>query len=218
MTTGRFGDDELIPSEAITAGAIRQSIGEKQCPFCGAPFRRRMRGLDYYTCGTARNVSGASPSKRCLRASYAQARERLRAALAREARFRRVLEQVEWEQSPANCPICDGYKSHGHTPDCELAAALSSAQANPYAAVVEAAWDVWLQRADSGEWGRVVTSEKAMERLGEALAQLKAPLSHSEAPQSRAHPGMGDTTCGEGAAPPAAQERPERAFGGEGRE
>lgn len=61
------------------------------------------------------------------------------AMIAEIERLRRVLEQVEWEQSPANCPICDGYKSHGHAPDCELAAALSSAQANPYAAVVEAA-------------------------------------------------------------------------------
>src|SRR5690606_12936570 len=49
-------------------------------------------------------------------------------------RLRRVLEQVEWEQSPANCPICDGYKSHGHAPDCELAAALASAPAAPPAA------------------------------------------------------------------------------------
>src|SRR5690606_33591669 len=49
-------------------------------------------------------------------------------------RLRRVLEQVEWEQSPANCPICDGYKSHGHAPDCELAAALGSAPAGPPAA------------------------------------------------------------------------------------
>ena len=27
MTTGRFGDDELIPSEATTAGEVRQSVG-----------------------------------------------------------------------------------------------------------------------------------------------------------------------------------------------
>lgn len=42
-------------------------------------------------------------------------------------RLRRAVEQVEWEQRPANCPICDEYKSHGHAP------------ANSYAAVVEAA-------------------------------------------------------------------------------
>lgn len=62
---------------------------------------------------------------RALDRQLAEALERERAALAREARLRRVVEQVEWVEPPDAhpdlgrwCPACRAWESDGHEVHC----------------------------------------------------------------------------------------------------
>mgnify|MGYP001455701632 CR=1 FL=1 len=114
---------------------------QERCPKCGAlPVEPGAYTYDW-ACKSSKRISGyVEESTLCLRRQLAQAHQDRDTALVREAWLRRVLERVEWRGYDPNengdvCPWCGWEKRDGHAPDCELAAALSSAPANPYAAV-----------------------------------------------------------------------------------
>ncbi len=52
-----------------------------------------------------------------------------------------VLRSVEWTAGGGkDCPSCGGYPTHGHSPDCALAAAIVREEAGGVEAIVE-----WLR-------------------------------------------------------------------------
>jgi len=158
-------DKPMIPSEAITAGAIRQSMDNgERCPECGAPLDCVYPPVDHpirkYRCGTSTKDGKVAQSHKCMLNQLAISRECERAALAREARLRRVVEDAQSAPQRAQ----------------EWMRANGVQVADPSVPMQRAVFEVY-------------------NLLVELAQQAEAALSSAPA------------------APPAAQERPERAFG-----
>jgi len=186
---------------------------------------------------------GDAESAECTRRQLAQAKEQLQQALAREAELRRVVDAARHDlrHATAMCEAqdCDAYRDRGmRCPECPLEAfdVLPAALAqlrrsdtsddDPHAPPTPAEMvrdlagaireiDRYLAEGDIDRIRDVLWRADAymMAYGGEQLGGHAPRQSDFEGSTSRAHPGMTSASGDGGAAHPAAQERPERAFG-----